>query len=145
MALGMVVLVMSWRMDRLEDQDINPVTIPGLVPGLLGVAMIALSGLMVVRGVRRGGWYVRVAAPGLDWRRFVLVLLLCLGFALGLVGRVPFWLAAWLFVSGSILALRWREMAGRRPRLGVTSGLIGLGVGLAVTLVFERVFLVRLP
>ena len=143
MALGVAVLVMSWRMDRLESQDINPVTIPGLVPGLLGAAMILLSGVMVLRGVRRGGW----AAPseGLDWPRFASVLLLCLGFAGGLVGRAPFWLAASVFVSATVLALRWRELAGRRLRGAAIAGLIGLGTGLGVTLIFERLFLVRLP
>lgn len=35
--LGLVVVLASWRMDRLEDQHINPLTVPGLVPGLLGV------------------------------------------------------------------------------------------------------------
>ena len=41
MALGIAVLIGSITMDRLEQQNINPYTVPGLLPGLLGIAMIA--------------------------------------------------------------------------------------------------------
>ncbi len=146
MALGIVILVMSWQMDRLEDQDINPYTIPGLVPGLLGAAMMLLSGVMILRGARRGGFSAEaIPAPQLDWSRLGLVVLLCVGFAAVLLGRVPFWLAAWMFVSSSILVLRWREIAASRARGIAMACVIGLCTGLAVSLVFERLFLVRLP
>ena len=51
MALGTAILIGSVMMDRLEDQDINPYTIPGLLPGLLGVAMIILGALLAIRKV----------------------------------------------------------------------------------------------
>jgi hypothetical protein len=145
-ALGCVVLVGSWRMDRLRDQDIDPFTVPGLVPGLLGVGMMALAAVMLVRGWRRGGFAAApVALPALDWRRLGLVLLLCVGFAAGLLGRVPFPAAASLFVAGSIAVLRWRELAGRRGRGLLQAAIVGLCSGYAVFVVFERLFLVRLP
>src|SRR5690349_3475796 len=53
-ALGIAVLVGSLRMDRLESQGINPYTVPGLLPGLLGVAMILLGATLGVRSLRRG-------------------------------------------------------------------------------------------
>ena len=37
MGLGIAILIGSVMMDRLENQDINPYTIPGLLPGLLGI------------------------------------------------------------------------------------------------------------
>src|SRR4051812_48708210 len=46
MAFGIAVLVGSITMDRLEKQNINPVTVPGLLPGLLGIAMILLGGVL---------------------------------------------------------------------------------------------------
>src|SRR4051812_49556367 len=52
--LGVAVLVGSITMDRLEQQNINPVTVPGLLPGLLAIAMILLGGVMAVRSWRRG-------------------------------------------------------------------------------------------
>ena len=146
MALGCVIVVLSWQMDRLEDQDINPYTVPGLVPGLLGLGMIGLSAIMLVRGLRGGGLAAgSVPVAALDWRRLGLVLLLCVGFAAGLLGRVPFAAAATIFVAGSILVLRWNELAGHRVRGIATAAAIGLGAGLGVSFLFERLFLVRLP
>ena len=45
---GIAVLALSWRMDRLEAQHINPYTVPGLLPGLLGIVMVLLGGLLVL-------------------------------------------------------------------------------------------------
>ena len=56
---GIAVLALSWRMDRLEAQHINPYTVPGLLPGLLGIVTILLGGLMALRSWRRGGRFVR--------------------------------------------------------------------------------------
>src|SRR5262245_64073543 len=53
-AFGIAVLVGSITMDRLEQQNINPVTVPGLLPGLLGIAMILVGGALGVRSLRRG-------------------------------------------------------------------------------------------
>ena len=41
--LGVAVLIGSFTMDRLERQGVNPYTVPGLLPGLLGIAMMALG------------------------------------------------------------------------------------------------------
>src|SRR5213595_1054818 len=53
-ALGAAVLVGSITMDRLQNQNINPVTVPGLLPGLLGIAMVLLGAVLGVRSWRRG-------------------------------------------------------------------------------------------
>ena len=50
---GLAVLVLSIRMDRLEAQHINPYTIPGLLPGLLGIVMLGLGVLLGIRSWRR--------------------------------------------------------------------------------------------
>src|SRR3954469_16737732 len=52
--LGIAVLVGSITMDRLEQQNIKPVTLPGMLPGLLGLAMILLGGIMALRSWGRG-------------------------------------------------------------------------------------------
>jgi len=152
--LGLAILVGSLRMDRLESQNINPYTVPGLLPGLLGVAMTLLAGLLALRSWRRGA-LVASAAPGprLEGptaRRVLLVLALCIGFGVGLVGHgLPFWLAAATFVSVAIVSLQrpQRRAAGRSltARDVVVAAVIGLGAGGAITLVFQQLFLVRLP
>src|ERR1700760_4380693 len=52
MALGAAILIGSWTMDRLENQDVNPYTVPGLLPGLLGIAMTILGALLALRSWR---------------------------------------------------------------------------------------------
>jgi putative tricarboxylic transport membrane protein len=154
MGLGIAILIGSVMMDRLEKQDINPYTIPGLLPGLLGIAMTILGALLAARSWRPG-----LLAPAVtgsastrraERRRLVLVLGLCLTFGVILVGHgLPFWLAAAIFVTVAIVSLqaRQRKTAGQKLslRMIVTAAAIGLGAGLAITLVFQELFLVRLP
>src|SRR3954452_14398033 len=145
MLLGLVILVASWRMDRLEAQDINPYTIPGLVPGLLGIGMMFFGALMLARGWRHGGLHAEPVRDGKTaYGRLALALVLCIGYAVLLLGRVPFWLAASLFVSTSIFVLRFGELRAKAQLLrgAATSIMIGIGSGALVTLVFEQLLLV---
>jgi hypothetical protein len=153
-ALGLAVLVGSLRMDRLESQHINPYTVPGLLPGLLGIAMLVLAALLGGRAVRHGALApeARMHRP-LDpvvLHRIALVIGLCLVFGVGLVGHgVPFWLAAAIYVTAAILLLERprRDAAGRGVTLrDVAFALaVGLGAGGMITFVFQVLFLVRLP
>ena len=40
----------SWRMDRLEGLNINPWSVPGLLPGLLGALMMLFGAALFLRG-----------------------------------------------------------------------------------------------
>jgi hypothetical protein len=79
--------------------------------------------------------------------RLALAAALGLVFVVGLIGRVPFWLAAAMFVAMFTILFEWRSgepWAPRARRIG-EAVLLGLVTGAAVTLVFEKVFYVRLP
>ncbi|MEO9068842.1 MAG: hypothetical protein ABI281_12000, partial [Caldimonas sp.] len=95
---GIAVLALSLRMDRLEAQHINPYTVPGLLPGLLGIVTILLGGLMTLRSWRRGGRFVggpRLETSGVAMRRLALVLGLIVAYTVVLLGRgLPFWFGA---------------------------------------------------
>ena len=81
-------------------------------------------------------------------KRFLVVLCLCLAFGVGLVGHgLPFWLAAAFYVSATIFVLQYprRRAANQILRGAGVAVLIGLCAGLAITLVFQEFFLVRLP
>ncbi len=154
MALGVAILVGSIRMDRLEEQHINPYTVPGLLPGLLGIAMILLGGILALRSWRRGALRSALPAPTAyqreERRRVWVVVVLCMTYAVGLVGHgLPFWLASAIYVTGSILVLQSlsREDAERRftARAFVKALVIGLGSGVITSLVFQEFFLVRMP
>jgi len=152
--LGLAVLVGSIRMDRLESQNINPYTVPGLLPGLLGIAMLFLALLLGWRALRAGalspGAATRHRVDRADALRIALVIGICVAFGVGLVGHgLPFWLAAAIFVTVAILVFDqpYRAQAGRRLSLRdvVFAVTIGLGAGGMITLVFQVLFLVRLP
>jgi hypothetical protein len=152
-AFGVVLAIASWNMDRLESQHINPYTVPGLLPGLLGVVVIFFGGLMLWRAWRQGALDAAKSPPArrmsdAEKHRLVIVLALCLAFGVGLVGHgLPFWLAAASFVATAIVVLQYAELKRSKKLLrGIfVACIIGLGAGVAVTLIFQEFFLVRLP
>jgi hypothetical protein len=150
-ALGAAIVYGSWAMDRLENLKINPLTAPGLVPGILGAA-IALCGLvMTLRAARAGALRTWVADPAAEpiitWR-IALSVALCLGFALGLVGRgLPFWLAAGTFLFVHIFVFEYGALRSRRQlaRGALVALAVGAGASFVITMIFQEFFLVRLP
>jgi hypothetical protein len=151
-AFGIADAVASWRMDRLEKQDVNPYTVPGLLPGLLGIALTFFGVLLLLRAWRQGALDPNVpraaAMSAAERRRLLIVLGLCLTFGIGLVGHgLPFWLAAAVFVSVTISILQYpQRRADHQVVRGIATAIaVGLGAGLAITLVFQEFFLVRLP
>jgi hypothetical protein len=153
-ALGIAILIGSITMDRLERQNVNPYTVPGLLPGLLGIMMILLGGIMTLRSWRRGALRLPVPATTADQReqrrRIGVVIALCMGYAVVLVGHgLPFWLASAIYVTGSMLVLQRlsRDENERRltPRVWVKALVIGLGAGVITSVVFQELFLVRMP
>ena len=153
-AFGIAVLVGSLTMDRLERQNINPVTVPGLLPGLLGIAMILLGGVLAVRSLRRGALSQPRAAVTPEERetrkRVWIAIALCCGYGIVLVGHgIPFWIASSVYVTASILVFQRlsREPEERRlhARAWIQALVIGVLSSVITWLVFEKVFLVRLP
>jgi hypothetical protein len=152
--LGVAILVGSLTMDRLEQQNINPVTVPGLLPGLLGLAMILLGAILAVRSWRRGALATRPppATPHQreERKRVAIAVVLCCGYGIVLVGHgIAFWLASTIYVAASILVFQRLspEPGERRLTALVWARALAIAVAASVItwLVFERIFLVRLP
>jgi hypothetical protein len=154
MALGAAVLIGSITMDRLEQQHINPYTIPGLLPGLLGIGMLLLGGILALRSWRRGA-FTQVASPVKPLqresrKRAATVIALCTIYSVGLVGQgLAFWLASTIFVTGTIVVMQRMssDEQERRltPKLWAKAIVIGLTSAVITQLVFQELFLVRLP
>ncbi|UPY34934.1 tripartite tricarboxylate transporter TctB family protein [Sediminicoccus sp. KRV36] len=146
-ALGLLIAFESWRMPRLEAQHINPYTIPGLVPGMLGLLLVLFGVILALRGWRGAGPELAVNADAAPWR-IGLALVLCLGFGLGVLGHgPPFWLAAgiFLFLAVLLFELPERRAAGTLARGVVRAGLVAVIGAAALTFIFQELFLVRLP
>lgn len=155
--LGLVVAFESWRMPRLADLNVHPMTAPGLVPGMIGVAITSLGAVLFIRSVRAGGWKTSHDAENNDparnaeiknqARRFAIALVLCVGYAAGLVGAVPFWAATGAFVFLFVTVFEWRSDRSPKKHLRALTmaALLAFIVSGAVTYIFEQIFLVRLP
>ena len=150
-ALGLAVVYFSWTMDRLEVRRIHPATIPGLVPLILGGLLTLSGGLLALRS-----WRLAPAGSGalllgviFSWAslRVATVLVLALIFTLVLVGRVPFWLAAGLFIFAFIML--FETILADQPKPWISSLIWALAIavlgGGGIYFVFGRIFLVRLP
>jgi hypothetical protein len=149
MGFGLLVVAESLRMERFENMGATLYTMPGFVPGMIGCLLVLLGAILMLRGWRRQRG---APASGMDGSapttpllngRAVLTLILTLVYAAVLIGHIPFWLATALFVT----AFTWffappEHTATRRLLSAVIAGLL---TALVVTLVFEQVFLVRLP
>jgi Tripartite tricarboxylate transporter TctB family len=142
MLFGGLILAASWRMDRFESMGAMIYTAPGFVPAMFGFSLVLLGALLAWRGWRTRP--VGDAAPGeaLLNRRVGVTLLLTLLYAAVLVGRWPFWLATALFVATFTGLYADTLPPARRALTAVMAGVL---TTLAVVLVFERLFLVRLP
>ena len=144
--LGAAIAAGSWRMDRLEGQGVEPYAVPGLVPGLLGILLALLGLAMALRGWRGGATEGVEPARAEPWRAALAVVLVA-GFVLGLLGRgPPFPLAAFIFMLLAILLFEWPDRReGTLARGAVQAALIAAVASGVITLVFQEIFLVRLP
>jgi hypothetical protein len=150
-ALGLAVSYFSWTMDRLEVRRINPATIPGLVPMILGAALTLCGALLAVRSWRidkKGGGAALLRAL-VSWQsmRVLAILALALVFTLVLMGRMPFWLAAGLFIFTFIVLFETAMADEPKPLVATLLWALGIAAagGGGIWYVFERIFLVRLP
>jgi hypothetical protein len=151
LALGLAIVVLAWGMPRYEEQKGEIYTAPGLVPGIYGLVICTLSVWLAVRSLRRGALAAsprsEAAPAGTSNFRLALAAALGLIYCAGLIGRMPFWLATALFVFAFISLFEWQageSWRRRASRLG-TAALQGLITGVAVVLVFSKVFYVRMP
>jgi Tripartite tricarboxylate transporter TctB family len=150
--LGLAVIFASLDMPRFEERNVEPYTAPGLVPGVLGAIILVLAAVLALRAALAGGWRLSLSGvtssakdPGA--RRLVLAVALCLIYAGGLVGTLPFWLATFLFITAFVILFEWPLATDRPDRLRrlAIAPLLAAVTAAAVTLLFQHVFLVRLP
>jgi putative tricarboxylic transport membrane protein len=152
LSLGIAVIAAALAMPTFYERLQQVYTAPGLVPALHGAVIALLSIWLALRAVSRGALKAAPAAPeappeGYSNFRLTVAAALCLVYAVGLIGQTPFWLATGLFVLAFILLFEWQTGVSWRSRLRpfLAALAVAAGTALGVTLVFERLFLVRLP
>ena len=152
-AVGSVIVVLSWQMDRMEQQGATLHTAPGLWPGIVGALLATLGGVLMLRSWRRAqhiGWDA-AETDDTDYAplsSFALAAAMFFVYALLLVGRgLPFWFGTALFVTAFVFVFQYigRKTDGKVARGFVVALACGVITSFIVTLVFEQLFYVRLP
>lgn len=150
--VGVAIIYASWMMPTFREQQGQIYKAPGLVPGLYGIVVVLLALWLAARSVgrgalRRGATASLAKREGYSNLRLVLAAVLGLAYAIGMLGRLPFWLATAIFIFLFVLVFEWQRGKPWRERWrpAATALLLALGAGWAVLLVFRDIFLVRLP
>ncbi len=148
LCFGLGVMALAWRMPTFVEQSHTGLTAPGIVPGFHATVISILAILLGLRALRRGALHRAAQGRALehgDGRRLLTAAILGVLYAGVMVGRLPFWAASALFVFAFAAAFEWELGPERRIRRLAEAALLGLGTGIVVMLVFEKLFLVRLP
>jgi putative tricarboxylic transport membrane protein len=152
--VSLYVIFESWRMPRLEHLKVHPLSVPGIVPAFIGMVLILFGAVLVLRSMRRGGHRLRLSSEGFRRmlgnpgnQRLLLTAILCIGYAGFLIGTLPYWLATGLFIFVFIVLFEWERgiNVGRQKKCLISAVLIAILSSAAITVVFERLFLVALP
>ncbi|OGP88991.1 MAG: hypothetical protein A2156_04925 [Deltaproteobacteria bacterium RBG_16_48_10] len=151
---GLAVLVRSFEMPRFESLGVNPYSVPGIVPGLLGVIFMILGLILLLRSVNKKGYKLGLDATAVkayllddSTKRFLISLFLCVVYGIFVLRRLAYPIATGLFVFFFIFIFEFRprkSMASQK-RTVLTALLEAVLVSGGVTLVFRYLFLVDLP
>lgn len=138
------MMIGGYRMDRLEVRQIHPASIPGLVPMILGILLLICAALLFGRA-RAGD-----AGQAIDFGqagRLIWTAVLCVGYAVVLIGNMPFHLATFLFIAAFVAVFTWGRDDGtaRRLRRIAIAVLTGAIASALISALFLYGFLVRLP
>lgn len=152
LALGIGVTVESFQMPRMQESGSGDFAAPGLVPGIIGIALAILAFLLLMRTIfgkkdaTTEPTPVDPAERKRAFRSFVVTLGLTLIYALLMVGTLPFALATFLFLFAFISYFEWEPGSGRRRVFRLTTAAAqAVVVAFAVTYLFEEIFKVTLP
>jgi len=151
---GMTILMMSIYMPRFEGLGVNPYSVPGIVPGLLGLILLILSLVLLIRSIMRKGYQLGLSREIIkqyftdpSTRNYLLALIFSLVYGVFLLTRIPYSLATGLYILFFILVFEYRQkenMSSQKKTI-LYSLVEAISVSAGVTLVFRYLFLVDLP
>lgn len=151
---GMAILIMSIQMPRYEGLGVNPYSVPGIVPGLLGVILLVLGLVLLIRSIIRKGYQLGLSSKIVkqyftdpSTRNFLFALILSLVYGVFLLTRIPYSLATGLYILIFILIFEYRPKANisSQKKTILYSLVEAISVSAGVTLIFRYLFLVDLP
>jgi hypothetical protein len=154
MAFGVWIVIHSLEMPRFKELDADPLSVPGIVPGLLGTVIFILSLVVFIRSLFRKGYQLGLNRQTLknffqdtSAQRMLLTIFICIVYGIFMIGRINYYPATFIFVLVFIILFQFRVGQG-----GITRGKMLMFAALQAVLaagivgaVFRYLFLVDLP
>ena len=151
---SITIVVMSYTMPRLERRGIDPLSAPGVVPGMIGMVLLCLALILFFRSIKNGGYrfFPTSGHPEKPVHqgavtRVSITLLLSLVYAIGFLGRLNYSLSTGIFIFSFICLFEIQPGKPFREQKKVfLFALVQAVVASAlITLVFQNLFLIDLP
>lgn len=154
MCFGVWIVIHSFQMPRFKELGADPLSVPGIVPGILGTVIFILSLVVFIRSLARKGYRLGLNRQTLNnflressLNRMLLTMLICIVYGIFMVGRLNYYLATFIFVLTFLILFQFRNLEdatgrGRLFALAVLQALLTAGI---VGAVFRYLFLVDLP
>ncbi|MDA3811315.1 MAG: tripartite tricarboxylate transporter TctB family protein [Spirochaetaceae bacterium] len=145
---------MSFNMPRLEEKDINPYTAPGVVPAVLGIIITIMALALFIRTIAKKDFLPHFSKASLRANftdpangRLIITTILCLLYALVLIGRLPYIISTFLFIMAFILLfeLKFDRSDELVKKIIIKATIQSVIITAAVASSFKYLFLVDLP
>lgn len=154
MAFGAFIVAASAAMPDFVDRGESPYSAPGVVSGLVGFAILALSVALFIRSLVRKGFRLGLTPDKLvafakeeTIYRILITIAVSVIYGLVLLGRMHFVIATTIYVFAFVMLFEYDIRKGLAAQgLRVVLGLVtALVTAVAVYVVFTYLFLVNLP
>ena len=154
MCFGVWVVIHSFQMPRFKELGADPLSVPGIVPGILGIVIFILSLVVFIRSLTRKGYRLGLNRQTLknffkntSLQRMLLTIFICIVYGIYMVGSMNYYLATFIFVLVFIILFQFldTEDVATRGKLLMLSVLQAVLVAGIVGAVFRYLFLVDLP
>lgn len=152
LALGGAILALSIAMPDFAERNADPLTAPGIFPGVVGAIMVLLGARLTLRSTRA---YKPIKAPGepeqpdngnpaTPFR--LLVGFLMMAAAVFIIGRADFrFVMSGFCLAYCLFFVGWRSDSGSTVRRIAAVAAVILIAGILIPIAFEEIFLVRMP
>ena len=154
MCFGVWVVIHSFQMPRFKELGADPLSVPGIVPGILGTVIFILSLVVFIRSLTRRGYQLGLNRQTLrnffqdaSSQRMLVTIFICIVYGIFMVGSLNYYPATFIFVLVFIIIFQLRgtqdvSARGKMLLFAVLQALLAAGI---VGAVFRYLFLVDLP
>ena len=154
MGFGVWIVLHSLQMPRFKELRADPLSVPGIVPGILGTVIFILSLVVFIRSLTRKGYQLGLNRQRLknffqetSSQRMLLTISICIAYGIFMVGSMNYYLATFIFVLVFIILFQFRGAQNdatlkKMVILAVLQAVLAAGI---VGAVFRYLFLVDLP